>query len=60
MYVPLTLSSSAAIFSLPSALYILADPGYDDNRLYKHSKKTLGMDLVCSLERYESILKRET
>ena len=33
IYVPLTSSSSSA-FSLPSALYMVADPGYDDKGLY--------------------------
>ena len=31
MYVPLT---SSSVFSLSSALYMVSDPGYDDNRLY--------------------------
>ena len=45
MYVPLT--SSSSVFSLPSALYVVADPGYDDKKLYEYSKNTLGIDLVC-------------
>ena len=51
MYISLTSHSSS--FSLPSALYMVADPGYDDKKLYEYSKKILGMDLVCPLERYK-------
>ena len=57
MYVPLTSSSSSA-FSLPYVLYMIADPGYDDKNLYKYSKKVLGIDLVCPVERYESTPKK--
>ncbi len=56
MYVPLTSSSSA--FSLPSVLYLIADPRYNDKKLYGHSKKVLGIDLVCPVERYESSPKK--
>ncbi len=56
MYVPLT--SSSLVFSLPSVLYMVADPGYDDKELYEYSKKVLGIDLVCPLERYESTSKK--
>ena len=35
-----------------------ADPGYDDRKLYEYSKKTLGMDLVCPVERYKSTSKK--
>ena len=56
MYVPSTSSSPA--FSLPSLRYMAADPGYDDRKLYEYSKKTLGMDLVCPAERYESTSKK--
>ena len=55
MYIPLT--SSSLVFSLPYVLYMVADPGYDDKNLYKYSKKVLGIDLVCPVERYESPLK---
>ncbi len=48
MYVPLTLSSSS-VFSLPSLRYIAADLEYVDKKLYKYSKKTLGIDLICPL-----------
>ena len=49
MYVPLTSSSSSfSVFSLPSLRYIVADPGYDDKKLYGYSKG-LGIDLVCPL-----------
>ena len=34
-----------------------ADPGYDDKKLYEYSKKVLGMDLVCPVERYENTPK---
>ncbi len=60
MYVPLTSSSSSSssVFSLPSVLYMIADPGYDDKNLYKYSKKVLGIDLVCPVERYENTPKK--
>ena len=51
IYVHLTSSSSA--FFLLYVLYMIADPGYDDKSLYKYSKKVLGIDLVCPVERYE-------
>ncbi len=54
-YVPLT--SSSSVFSLPLTCYMVADPGYDDKNLYKYSKKTLGIDLVCPVERYKSTPK---
>ncbi len=42
MYVPLTSSSSSSsVFSLPYVLYMIADPGYDDKKLYEYSKKDL-------------------
>ncbi len=56
MYIPLT-SSPFSVFSLPYVLYIMTDPGYDDNNLYKYSKKVLGIDLVCPVERYKSYSK---
>jgi hypothetical protein len=56
MYIPLT--SSSLVFSLPFVLYITADPGYDAKKLYEYSKKTLGMDLVCPIERYKSTSKK--
>jgi hypothetical protein len=37
---------------------MIADPGYDDKKLYEYSKKALGMDLVCPLERYENTSKK--
>jgi hypothetical protein len=55
MYTPLTASS---VFSLPSALYMVADPGYDDKKLYEYSKKTLGMDLLCPLQKYKNTSKK--
>ena len=44
MYIPLTSSSSSSssVFSLPYVLYMIADPGYDDKKLYEYSKKVLG------------------
>ena len=56
LYVSLT--SSSSVFSLPYVLYMIADPGYDDKKLYEYSKNTLGIDLVCLLERYESTSKK--
>jgi hypothetical protein len=58
MYIPLTSSYSSSVFSLPSLRYMTADPGYDDKKLYEYSKKTLGIDLVCPIERYESTSKK--
>src|SRR3954451_9638016 len=59
MYVSLTSpsSSSSSVFSLPSALYMVADPGYDKN-LYEYSKNVLGIDLVCPVKRYKSTPKK--
>ena len=56
MYVSLT--SSSLVFSLPLTCYMVADPGYDDKNLYEYSKKLLGIDLVCPVERYESTPKK--
>jgi hypothetical protein len=56
MYVSLT-SSSSSIFSLPLTCYMVADPGYDAKKLYEYSK-TLGIDLVCPIERYENTTKK--
>lgn len=55
MYVSLT--SSSSVFSLLSVLYMVADPGYDAKKLYEYSKNTLGIDLVCPVERYKSTFK---
>ncbi len=55
MYVTLT---SASVFSLPCLLYMIADPGYDDKKLYEYGKKVLGIDLVCPVERYKALPKR--
>ena len=57
MYVSLT-SSSSSVFSLPSLRHMAADPGYDDRKLYEYSKKALGMDLVCPVERHKSTSKK--
>ena len=56
MYVSLT--SSSLVFSLPSLRHMAADPGYDDRKLYEYSKRILGMDLVCPVERYKSTSKK--
>ena len=56
MYVSLT--SSSLVFSLPSLRHMAADPGYDDRKLYEYSKRILGMDLVCPVERCESTSKK--
>jgi len=37
---------------------MVADPGYDDKKLYEYSKKTLGIDLVCPVKRYKSTSKK--
>ena len=58
MYVSLTFPSSSSVFSLPSALYMVADQDYDDKNLYEYSKKVLGIDLVCPVERYENNMAR--
>ncbi len=62
MYVSLTSisSSSSSVFSLPSSLYMVGDPGYDDKNLYEYSKKVLGIDLVCPVERYKSALLHDS
>jgi hypothetical protein len=54
MYLNLT---SSSVFSLPYLLYMIADPGYDAKKLYEYSKKVLGIDLVCPVERYKSTPK---
>ncbi len=37
---------------------MIADPGYDDKNLYEYSKKVLGIELVCPVERYKSTSKK--
>ena len=37
---------------------MVADPGYDDKKLYEYSKKALGMDLDCPIEKYKSTSKK--
>ncbi len=56
MYVPLT--SSSSVFSLSCLRYMVADTGYDDKKLYEYSKKVLGIDLVCPVERYRNTPKK--
>jgi hypothetical protein len=62
MYVSLTTHSfsysSSSIFSLPSALHMIADPGYDAKKLYKYSKKVLGIDLICPLLKDTKLLPK--
>jgi hypothetical protein len=57
MYVPLT-SSPHSVFSLPHLLYMIADQGYNANKLYEYSKKVFGIDLVCHIKRYKSTSKK--
>ena len=52
IYVPLT--STSSVFSLTSMHHMTADPGYDDRKLYQYSRKALGMDSVCPVERYRN------
>ena len=58
MYV--TLTSSSSVFSLPLICYMVADPGYDDKKLYEYGRKVLGIDLVCpvEIEQYKSTSKK--
>jgi hypothetical protein len=35
-----------------------ADPGYDDNKLYEYSKKTLVIDLIFPVKRCENTSKK--
>ncbi len=59
MFVTLTtITSPSLVFSLSSVLHMVADPGYDAKKLYEYSKKTLGIDLVCPVERYKSTSKK--
>jgi hypothetical protein len=56
MYV--TLTSYSSVFALPSVLHTAADPGYDDRKLYKYSRRALGIGLVCPVERHKNTSKR--
>jgi hypothetical protein len=56
MYVPLT-STSFSAFSLPSLYYIVADPGYDDKKLYRYSKSIGNRFGLFSVERYKNTSK---
>ena len=58
MHVSLTSSSSLAFSLLPSLRYMAADPGYGDRKLCEHSKRILGIGLVCPVERHESTSKK--
>ena len=37
---------------------MISDPGYDAKKLYEYSKKVLGIDLVCPVERYKNTPKK--
>jgi hypothetical protein len=56
MFIPLT--SSSSVFSLPYVLYMIADPWYDANNLYRYSKKVLKIDLFCPLLKDMKILPK--
>jgi hypothetical protein len=59
IYVPLTSSHSTfSVFSLPSLCYMVADHAYNAKKLYEYSKKVLGIDMICPVERYESRSKK--
>ena len=36
---------------------MISDLGYDDKKLYEYSRKILGIDLVCPVERYKNTPK---
>jgi hypothetical protein len=55
MYIPLT--SSSLVFSLLSLRYMVADPGYDDKKLYEYSKSIGNRFGLSSVERYEIFQK---
>ena len=57
MYVPLTFIIFFGILFTICIGNMIADPGYDDKNLYEYSKKVLGIDLVCPVERYENTPK---
>ena len=62
MYVPLTSSSSSSpsssVFSLPSVLYMVADPGYDDKKLYEYSKRIIGNRFGLSGRKIRKVLPK--
>jgi hypothetical protein len=58
MYIPLTYSSSSSVFSLPLVCYMVADPGYDDTKLYRYIKSIGNGSGLSSVERYESTSKK--
>ena len=60
MYVTLTSSSSpsSSVFSLSSVLYMAADPGYDDKKLYEYSKKILGYIWFVLSRKVQKILPK--
>jgi hypothetical protein len=37
---------------------MIADPGYNANKLYEYSTKVFGIDLVCHIKRYKSTSKK--
>ncbi len=55
MYVTLT---SASVFSLPSILYMISDPGYDNKKLYEYGKSIGNKSSLFSVERYKSTSKK--
>jgi hypothetical protein len=59
MYVPLTShSSSSLIFSLPYALYMISDPGFDGKKLYEYSKSIGNRFDLSSVEGWNIPKKR--
>ncbi|HEY6536613.1 MAG TPA: hypothetical protein VIY08_12570 [Candidatus Nitrosocosmicus sp.] len=37
---------------------MIADPGYDDKKLYEYSKRVLKIDLICPVKRYKNTPKK--
>jgi hypothetical protein len=57
MYFPLTSPSPSLTFSLLTLRYMVADPGYDDKKLYEYSKSIENRSGLSSVERYENTSK---
>ena len=53
MYSILTARSSLPLAIIIRTLYMSADPGYDDHKLYDLSS-SMGFQLVCPVQRYEN------
>jgi hypothetical protein len=49
-----TLTSYSLVFSLPLVCYMVADPGYDDKKLYVYSKSIENRSGLSSVERYKN------